>query len=58
MWGEDGFLKHTEAVQEFYLKQREAMLEAAEKHLTGMLPLKDGYLLMYPCLFYLENIKK
>ncbi|XP_042889003.1 kynurenine/alpha-aminoadipate aminotransferase, mitochondrial-like isoform X1 [Penaeus japonicus] len=36
MWGEDGFLKHTEAVQEFYFKQREAMVAAAEKHLSGL----------------------
>ncbi|XP_042218767.1 kynurenine/alpha-aminoadipate aminotransferase, mitochondrial-like [Homarus americanus] len=36
MWGEEGFFKHTQAVQDFYLKQRDAMIEAAQKHLTGL----------------------
>ncbi|KAK8736455.1 hypothetical protein OTU49_005014 [Cherax quadricarinatus] len=36
IWGVDGFLKHTQTVQEFYLKQRDAMLQAAHKHLEGL----------------------
>ena len=35
LWGEEGFFKHTDAVQAFYLEQRNAMIEAAEKHLSG-----------------------
>ncbi|KAK7067538.1 hypothetical protein SK128_028277 [Halocaridina rubra] len=35
-WGEEGFFKHTEAVQEFYRAQRDSMLAAADKHLTGL----------------------
>lgn len=35
-WGEEGFYKHAESVQEFYRKQRDSMLEAAERHLTGL----------------------
>ncbi|XP_071512463.1 kynurenine/alpha-aminoadipate aminotransferase, mitochondrial-like isoform X2 [Panulirus ornatus] len=36
LWGEEGFFRHIRAVQDFYLKQRNAMLEAAKKHLTGL----------------------
>ncbi|XP_045127480.1 kynurenine/alpha-aminoadipate aminotransferase, mitochondrial-like isoform X2 [Portunus trituberculatus] len=36
LWGEEGFFKHTEAVQAFYLEQRNAMMEAAEKHLSDL----------------------
>ncbi|XP_068230473.1 kynurenine/alpha-aminoadipate aminotransferase, mitochondrial-like [Palaemon carinicauda] len=36
IWGTDGFFKHTQAVQEFYRKQRDNMMEAAETHLTGL----------------------
>ncbi|KAK3858453.1 hypothetical protein Pcinc_035358 [Petrolisthes cinctipes] len=36
LWGEDGFFKHTQSVQEFYFQQRNAMVKAAEQHLTGL----------------------
>ena len=35
-WGQEGFDQHVSRVQEFYMKQRDAMLQCAEKHLTGM----------------------
>eukprot|EP00050_Salpingoeca_kvevrii_P015924 m.51192 g.51192 ORF g.51192 m.51192 type:complete len:432 (-) comp6592_c0_seq1:162-1457(-) len=35
-WGFDGFLSHTRKVAAFYKAQGEAMLEACEKHLTGL----------------------
>ncbi|XP_066966954.1 kynurenine/alpha-aminoadipate aminotransferase, mitochondrial-like [Macrobrachium rosenbergii] len=34
-WGVDGFLKETERAREFYRKQRDTALQAAEKHLKG-----------------------
>lgn len=35
LWGDEGFFKHTKSVQDFYLQQRNAMVAAAEKHLSG-----------------------
>jgi len=35
-WGDDGFAAHVDSVQTFYASQRNAMLEAAERHLTGL----------------------
>ncbi|ODN02595.1 Kynurenine/alpha-aminoadipate aminotransferase, mitochondrial [Orchesella cincta] len=35
-WGNDGFRQHMETVKAFYRKRRDLMLEAAEKHLTGL----------------------
>ena len=35
-WGIDGFLNHTQKVQEFYQNQRDAMVEAANKHLSDL----------------------
>ena len=35
-WGEEGFTRHVDQVQAFYKAQRDAMLEAADKHLTGL----------------------
>lgn len=35
MWGEEGLKSHVQEVRLFYHKQRDAMLLAAEKHLTG-----------------------
>jgi len=34
-WGREGFQRHVAAIQEFYIKQRDAMIAAAETHLTG-----------------------
>jgi len=34
-WQEEGFFKHLENVKNFYLKRRDVMVKAAEKHLTG-----------------------
>ncbi|XP_050733946.1 kynurenine/alpha-aminoadipate aminotransferase, mitochondrial-like [Eriocheir sinensis] len=36
LWGEEGFFKHTKAVQDFYFQQRNAMVAAAEKHLSDL----------------------
>jgi kynurenine/2-aminoadipate aminotransferase len=36
MWGVDGFKKHIAKVQQFYKQQRDFMLDAAIKHLTGI----------------------
>ncbi|XP_057576244.1 kynurenine/alpha-aminoadipate aminotransferase, mitochondrial-like isoform X2 [Hippopotamus amphibius kiboko] len=35
-WGEDGFLAHVERVIDFYRKQRDALLAAADKWLSGL----------------------
>jgi len=35
-WGQDGFLEHADRVRDFYLSQREVMLESAKTHLTGL----------------------
>ena len=35
-WGEDGFSSHIESVQAFYRQQRDALVECAERHLTGV----------------------
>ncbi|XP_061525843.1 kynurenine/alpha-aminoadipate aminotransferase, mitochondrial isoform X3 [Phycodurus eques] len=35
-WGQDGFLHHTHGVIEFYRKQRDAMINSANKWLTGV----------------------
>ncbi|XP_064120428.1 uncharacterized protein LOC135225101 [Macrobrachium nipponense] len=35
-WGLDGYLKETERTREFYRKQRDMALQAAEKHLKGL----------------------
>jgi DNA-binding transcriptional MocR family regulator len=36
-WGREGFHRHVAAIKEFYMKQRDAMISAAETHLTGYL---------------------
>lgn len=36
LMGEDGFLEHVKKVQEFYRNQRDKMLDAATKHLSGL----------------------
>ncbi|XP_064087840.1 kynurenine/alpha-aminoadipate aminotransferase, mitochondrial-like isoform X2 [Macrobrachium nipponense] len=36
LMGEDGFLEHVRKVQEFYRSQRDKMLDAATKHLSGL----------------------
>ena len=36
-WGPEGFAQHVERVRSFYQEQRDHMLKAAEKHLTGNL---------------------
>ncbi|XP_014645367.1 PREDICTED: kynurenine/alpha-aminoadipate aminotransferase, mitochondrial isoform X1 [Ceratotherium simum simum] len=35
-WGEEGFLAHVERVTEFYRKQKDAVLAAADKWLSGL----------------------
>ncbi|XP_037686938.1 kynurenine/alpha-aminoadipate aminotransferase, mitochondrial isoform X1 [Choloepus didactylus] len=35
-WGEEGFLAHVDRVADFYRKQRDASVEAAEKWLSGL----------------------
>ncbi|VFV33231.1 kynurenine alpha-aminoadipate [Lynx pardinus] len=35
-WGEEGFLAHVERVTDFYRKQKDALLEAADKWLSGL----------------------
>jgi len=35
-WGQQGFLDHADHVKEFYLAQRDAMLQSAKTHLTGL----------------------
>ncbi|XP_033713425.1 kynurenine/alpha-aminoadipate aminotransferase, mitochondrial isoform X2 [Tursiops truncatus] len=35
-WGEEGFLAHVERVTDFYRKQRDALLAAADKWLSGL----------------------
>ena len=36
-WGEEGFKKHVLNICQFYKKQRDAMIQALETHLTGEL---------------------
>lgn len=36
LWGLDGFLQHVKEVRQFYRGKRDAILQAAEKHLTGL----------------------
>lgn len=35
-WGEEGFLAHTERVIDYYKKQKDALLKAADKWLSGL----------------------
>ncbi|XP_063590066.1 kynurenine/alpha-aminoadipate aminotransferase, mitochondrial-like [Penaeus indicus] len=35
-WGVDGFLRHVREVRQLYCNKRDAMLMAAERHLTGL----------------------
>ena len=35
-WGIDGFLDHVVDIENFYMKRRDLMIEAANKHLTGL----------------------
>ena len=35
-WGPDGFSSHVDQVQSFYKEQRNHMLAAADRHLTGL----------------------
>ena len=41
-WGPEGFAQHVERVRSFYQEQRDHMLKAAEKHLTGNLFRNSG----------------
>lgn len=41
-WGDDGFRKHIAKLREFYRAQRDTMLKAAEKHLTGQLWISES----------------
>ena len=34
-WGQEGFFKHVGRIEDFYRERRDAMVAAAEKHLTG-----------------------
>lgn len=43
MWGDEGLKNHVREVRFFYRSQRDAMLLAAERHLSGkFLPLIHG----------------
>lgn len=35
-WGHDGFMNHIHEIEGFYEKRRDAMIAAAERHLTGL----------------------
>ncbi len=35
-WGITGFLNHVDSVSKFYEGKRDAFIQAAEKHLTGL----------------------
>ena len=35
-WGHEGFFNHIDNVENFYKNRRDKMLEAADKHLTGL----------------------
>jgi len=35
-WGSEGFHQHIQKVENFYEKRRDAIIEAADKHLTGL----------------------
>jgi kynurenine/2-aminoadipate aminotransferase len=35
-WGREGFAKHIHAIRALYRSRRDALLSAAEKHLTGL----------------------
>ena len=35
-WGLEGFHSHVSEVEDFYRKRRDAMVAAADKHLTGL----------------------
>ena len=35
IWGQEGFLEHTEKVQKFYKSRREVMVKAANDHIKG-----------------------
>ena len=35
-WGREGFFNHVDKVESFYMERRDAMVKAAEKHLTGL----------------------
>ena len=34
-WGHEGFFNHVDNIEAFYQERRDAMVTAAEKHLTG-----------------------
>ena len=36
MWGIEGFMNHVTSIEAFYQRRRDIMLEAANKHLTGL----------------------
>ena len=36
-WGQEGFFKHVGRIEDFYRERRDAMVAAAEKHLTGFI---------------------
>ena len=36
MWGIEGFMNHVASIEAFYQNRRDIMLDAANKHLTGL----------------------
>jgi len=36
LWGIEGFMNHVTSIEEFYQRRRDIMLDAANKHLTGL----------------------
>lgn len=35
-WGHEGFFRHVEGIEAFYRERRDALAEAAERHLRGL----------------------
>ncbi len=35
VWGDEGFLRHVRQTRDFYMRRRDAMVRAADKHLKG-----------------------
>nr|XP_023439529.2 kynurenine/alpha-aminoadipate aminotransferase, mitochondrial isoform X2 [Dasypus novemcinctus] len=57
-WGEEGFLAHVDRVADFYRKQRDASLAAAEKWLSGEQNVypdwQNGIFLLLQCFYGLK----
>ena len=49
IWGIEGFMNHVESIEAFYQRRRDIMLEAANKHLTGLVTwsVPDGGMFLW-----------